>query len=236
MSPVDRRSSAPRARLSLAGLLFLGACSAGGAGPESRGSPQPVEDSTGPSLLARGKERWGAGDVAGALEAFSAVVALDAAAAATRVEALRWIAHAHMTRSEPEAAREAFQAARALDDRDAWLCYGEGGAWSLMGELERAEQCYGEAIERDPGHVKAWQWRGETRLLRHDETGALADLSRALELVDRAADADLAVWGGDRRQLVSMTLALRVEALDALGRSDDADRDRARRAALYVGE
>jgi tetratricopeptide (TPR) repeat protein len=219
----------------LLALLVASGCHATEPAEEPTGSPHAVEDSTGPSLVARGRELWSAGDVDGALEAFEQAAGLESTEAETRVEALRWSAHAHIVRGDPEAALPVFQRARALAPDDPWLCYGEGSAWSTMGELERAEGCYGDAIARDPTHVKALQWRGETRLLLHDGEGAVADFTRAVEALDAAAEVDLEAWGGNRRELLSMTLALRIEALDSLGRVEEADRDRQRREQLLRG-
>lgn len=224
-------------------LLAAGACRAADPGSRSPGRPSgPSASGSAPGAdpgvararerLLQGIERVQAGQLEEGLEALH--VAGESAAEDVRLEAHRWRGHALTQRGDPEGALEEYQAALQLSDSDPWLHYAVGLSWNTMGEDERAEQAFSRALERNPCHVKALQWRAEVRRLRADFPASLADLSRALACIEEADEVALADFG-PRRELLSMTLVRHIEVLEALGRSAEADRDRRRRETLLSG-
>jgi tetratricopeptide (TPR) repeat protein len=101
----------------------------------------------------------------------------------------------------------------ALGPPDAWLVYERGVALEELGRYPDAIESFGGALALDPRHYKAFQHRGWVRQLAKDHQGAVDDLTRAIELTPSA---------GERHQL----LVLRADSLEALGRRDEAGRDR----------
>jgi len=87
--------------------------------------------------------------------------------------------------------------------------------------------------ELEPMHVKSLQWRGTTRLDRGEARLAVEDFTRALACLATADEAALARWGERREALQGETL--RLLALDALGESEAAARDRAQRERILGG-
>ncbi|MEM7516052.1 MAG: tetratricopeptide repeat protein, partial [Planctomycetota bacterium] len=55
-----------------------------------------------------------------------------------RVEALRWLGHAHTRNFDPEAALAAYREALVLAPQDPWLHYATGTAQFTIGDLEEA--------------------------------------------------------------------------------------------------
>ena len=150
------------------------------------------------------------------------------------MEAHRWIGHARSAAGDPEGALTEYRLALLEAPRDPWLHYASGICWNTMGDTERALESFTRTLEFDPRHVKALQWRGEVRHALGDEPAALRDLTQCCEAIDRSSDAELVAWGSDRRGLLLMTLALRIEVLAALGDAQGARRDRERREALLL--
>jgi len=101
------------------------------------------------------------------------------------------------------------------------------------GELEQAIGSFTRALELEPMHVKSLQWRGTTRLDRGEARLAVEDFTRALACLATADEAALARWGERREALQGETL--RLLALDALGESEAAARDRAQRERILGG-
>jgi tetratricopeptide (TPR) repeat protein len=219
--------------LALSGMLSCTAPAAAGPDEPARAKEAVARDRLGTALdLLRS-----GGEASAGIELLrQAVAGAPPSASDVRVEARRWIGHVLNEQGDPEGALVEYRLALEEAPGDPWLHYAAGVAWSRMGELERSIESFTRAVELDPAHVKALQWRGELHHDRGEERAAVDDLTRALEAVDRADEVALRAWGGDRRQLLLHTLATRASALEALGEHERAQSDRERRAALLGGD
>src|SRR5262249_345961 len=103
----------------------------------------------------------------------------------------------------------------------AWGHFNRGYALAQGGRLAEALEDYTAALERDPDFLLAYLNRGSTLLALKRYGPALADFERAAELADDAAARPRGHTG-------------RGEALEALGRPDEADAAFA--AAFSVGQ
>jgi tetratricopeptide (TPR) repeat protein len=225
-------------------LLFaaLAGCRTGPApAPAAPAEPaEPAADETvqpwpaGQAELAAALAEIEAGELDAGLQALDALLAA-APDPAIALEARRWRGHVLKELGDPEAALREYRAALALDPHDPWLHYACGTAASEIGELEAACADFARAIELDPGHFKALQWLGEVHILLGDERAAVDDLVRAAAAIEAASDAALAYARTDRRSALLRTLALHVQALDALGEHEEAARVRERQAAVFAG-
>ncbi|MEQ1891578.1 MAG: tetratricopeptide repeat protein [Planctomycetota bacterium] len=211
-------------------LVLLAACGAPGGIAD-----EPLAPSVAESALARGIREVEAGRTdLGVLSLRRALELLPTEAAEQRAEAYRWIGHAFVREGDPEGALAELN--RALDERpdDPWTFYACGTAWSTMGELDSALACFTRAIELDPAHIKALQWRGETWLELERPAPAVDDFSAALLAIEAADDAALARWGARRVELLETTLRLRARAYSSSGDEQRAALDRARREELLA--
>ncbi|MDA1267263.1 MAG: hypothetical protein O2816_19450, partial [Planctomycetota bacterium] len=114
-----------------------------------------------------------------------------------RVEALRWAAHARTVLQEPDLALLHLDEAMTLDAADPWLHYARGTACNTMGAYQAALASYTRALELDPDHLRARQWRGETRRMLGDRDGARDDFEATLALLERTSPETVAAWGAD---------------------------------------
>jgi tetratricopeptide (TPR) repeat protein len=216
-------------------LAALAGCRAAPAPAEPRSESAAVlPQRAGESELAAARARIDAGELDAGLQALDALLA-RAPDPAIALEARRWRGHVLKELGDPEAALREYRAALALAPRDPWLHYACGTAASEIGDLEAACADFARAVELDPGHFKALQWLGEIHILLGDERAALDDLVRAAAAIEAASDAALANARTDRRAALLRTLALHVQALDALGEHEEAARVRERQAALFAG-
>jgi tetratricopeptide (TPR) repeat protein len=149
------------------------------------------------------------------------------ARAALRADVHRRAAHACALLNQPEEALLHAEKGIALAPNDPWLHYARGVAIQTMGEYTAALDAFSRALELDPRHVKASQWRGYTHLLVGSPAEAVRDYDHALAVIQEADDAALRAWGASRRDLTVVTLRGRADALDALGNHDAAEADRA---------
>jgi len=215
------------ARLIVAALLCA-SCGAPGGIPGGPTPPGVAEQA-----LARGIREVQAGRTdLGVLSLRRALELAPAEAASLRAEAHRWIGHAFVREGDPDGALS--ELSQALDEEpdDPWTFYACGTAWRALGEDESALACFTRALELDPRHVKALQWRAELWLERGRPAAAVDDLSAALLVLDAADEEALAAWGGRRAELLETTLRLRAEAYAAAGDEGRAELDRERRRAL----
>lgn len=212
-------------------LLLLALCVGCGA---PRGiADEPAESSAARSALARGIREVAAGRTdLGVLSLRRALELLPVEASGERAEAHRWIGHAFVREGDPEGALAELNQALESRPDDPWTYYACGTAWSAMGELDSALACFGRALELDPMHIKALQWRGETWLELGRPAAAVDDLSAALLAIEGTEDAALARWGGRRAELLETTLRLRARAYAESGDEPRAALDRERRERL----
>jgi len=210
-----------------ASLLFVlvAACAA----PEGI-RDEPAPSSVAEQALARGIREVRAGSTElGVLSLRRALELAPADARVLRAEAHRWIGHAFVREGDPEGALGELN--RALDEApdDPWTFYACGTAWSAMGELDSAQACFTRALELDPEHIKALQWRGETWLELGRASAAVDDLSAALLAIEASHETALAAWGATRAELLEATLRLRAQAYSAVGDEARAALDREQR-------
>lgn len=194
---------------------------------------EPVAPSVAAEALARGIREVQAGRTdLGVLSLRRALELAPVEATSLRAEAHRWIGHAFVREGDPEGALNELNQALDEEPDDPWTFYACGTAWRAMGEDESALACFTRAIELDPRHVKALQWRAELWLERGRSAAAVDDLSAALLVLEAADEDALADWGGRRDELLETTLRLRAEAHAAAGDAARAELDRERRRAL----
>jgi len=157
---------------------------------------------------------------------------------AERVELHSQLGHAQARARRPDLALLELEVALEGAPDDAWLHYAAGVARTELGELEAARASFDRALELDPRHLKALQWRSEVRHDLRDLPGARADLDRALACIEAANKAVLRGWGGERRALLRWTLERRAEVLEQLGEGELArtDRERSLKLATEDGE
>jgi tetratricopeptide (TPR) repeat protein len=127
-------------------------------------------------------------------------------------DALRWRAHCKTALEQHDRALADLDAALRLEPRVAWAHYARAMALRSLGRLDEAILGYERALAEECDAAlarKALQWRGFTRGQRGEQDGAVADLTRALELGPKDA------W----------TLVARAKAHLAAGRIDDAELD-----------
>lgn len=120
---------------------------------------------------------------------------------------------------DPERGLGHVDAALELAPNDAWLWYKRGVALEMLGQLEEARRAFDASLHYDPSHVKALQWRACVSALQGKYAEALADLERALALLDGVEPT------GIHEGVPELRLSLWIEqarALDALGRHDEA--------------
>jgi len=211
----------------VAGLLYA-SCGAAGTLQD-----EPVPPGVAEQALARGILEVQAGRTdLGVLSLRRALELAPSEASGLRAEAHRWIGHAFVREGDPDGALTELN--RALDEEpdDPWTFYACGTAWSAMGEEESALACFTRALELDPRHIKALQWRAQVWLERGRTAAAVDDLSAALLALEEADEAALATWGGVRDELLEVILRLRAEAYSAAGDEGRAELDRERRRAL----
>jgi tetratricopeptide (TPR) repeat protein len=74
----------------------------------------------------------------------------------------------------------AYQKSIERENNDAASFYGLGVSLALCGRIVEAREAYRQAIERDPGHVKAWPALSKIRQAREEDNhvGRLAELAR----------------------------------------------------------
>lgn len=207
-------------------LLALGACA-----PSEQSEP---DHSAAVIQLAEARIATGELETARALLE-DWLAANPGASAPERARLLRYAAHVRTLRKEHEEALAHLDVALPLAPEDPWLHYGRGMALHELGEYAAAIDAYAAALERDPRHVKAAQWRGYSLALlgRNDE--ALREYDRALEILANADENWLATWDGDRAAMQCRTLFDRANALDELEEHDRAEADRQQARSIADG-
>lgn len=132
------------------------------------------------------------------------------------------LVHTCALAGDPERGLVHIDAALA-EQPSAWLWYSRGVALTTMGDYQEAAAAFGQALILDPTHAKSLQWRAQVASLLGEHEEALVDLQRTLELID-AHDLFGVPEGEDA--LRRAVLLQRADALDALGRHDEARADR----------
>jgi len=175
----------------------------------------------------------GAGDAVATLSALEAWIDTHPdAQAGLRAEAHRQAADACARLYLIEGGLSHTEASIALAPDVPWTHYARGVALNKTGEYEEALNAFTRALELDPDHIKAAQWRGRTYFLVGRPAEAVLDYDIALAITATSDDAVLSSWGENRRQLTVKSLLGRADALDALGEYDAAEADRAAAWAL----
>jgi len=174
-------------------------------------------------------------DLEAGIEALRTVLALAPDDRELVLRSRSWLVTALTRAGDPEAALHECQLALEIAPEDPWLHYACGVARYKLGELDLALESFTHAVEHDPQHIKGLQWRALVLHELGDDRAAVDDLTRALACIESADESALASWGGDRRMLLLKTLDLRIKAYDALGRHDDALRDRERYSHIFNG-
>ncbi|MEM7308820.1 MAG: hypothetical protein AAF682_19210 [Planctomycetota bacterium] len=213
-----------RVAIGLVLALGLAACRSA---PES---PPPTD-----TRLQRGIDAIEGGRASEGIELLEGALTGGALTDAERLTAHRFAGHAWTLERDPERALEHYERGIALDPVDPWLRYATGVALREVGANERAEASFSSAIELDPSHLKALQFRAELRMARSDYEAAKADLDRTLALIDAAEPATLRAWGGDPSELRRWTLHRRALCHGMLGDRDAARRDEEAATALAAG-
>ena len=177
--------------------------------------------------LARADRALSAGDLESVLKVTEE--ALDSLADSSpkeRSALLQRRAHVFVLRRDPVQARAAIESALAADSDVPWSHYCHGTVLETLGEYELALSAFERATLQDERHLKAWQWRGHVAALLGRHERAVADYTRAIDLT-RAADASaLTAWGGESEVILAECHAGRARSFAALGRHDEARRDR----------
>jgi tetratricopeptide (TPR) repeat protein len=157
----------------------------------------------------RAEVRLVLGDEEGALADLARVIELDPAYVDAYVNRAGLLA----ALERDEEARVAAEAGLERDPGNAHLLTVLGQLETAAGRTEQARRLLDLAVERAPGLAAAWGNRGVLRYESADVAGAVADLTRAIEL-DPQPD----------------LYANRAVALRALGRTEEAEADEARAA------
>ncbi len=166
----------------------------------------------------------GAGEAGAAIEVLEKAVELwPLEDIEGRMEVRQLLVHACAKAMDPERGLVHVELAIADAPCDPWLRYSKGVALLTVGRCDESIEAFDRALDLDPRHYKALQWRGEAAALigRHEE--AVADFDRLLMLL---AEADPGRIPEGREGVVRWTLLRRAGSLDALGRFAEARADR----------
>lgn len=118
------------------------------------------------------------GELGAAGDSFERALGLDDAHPAT----LHWHADTLFLGGSIDGSLTQMRRARRADPLSAVIATDLGRTYLLAGELQHAEESVHEAIELDPGFVKAWWVLGQTRLQSGRVPDALKAFRRALKL------------------------------------------------------
>lgn len=132
-------------------------------------------------------------------------------------EAHSWLVHGYTRIDEPEPALDHAVCAIELRPNDPWLRYAQGVALQKLGLLDDALDSFDQAIELNPQHVKAVQWRAYIEQIQERFGASLEDWQLALEILERASVEALASWGGDKAALIETCERGIAECKRALG-------------------
>ncbi|KAB2349765.1 tetratricopeptide repeat protein [Actinomadura rudentiformis] len=168
----------------------------------------------------RSQARFAAGDLTGALADLDHALELDPAFADAYPNRAGILA----ALDRYEEARAACDAGLALTPDDPYLRCVLGQVETAAGHHDRARDAFDRAIALDASMATAWACRGELAFTTGDLSGAVQDLSRALELTDEAAAETPAL------------LFNRAMALRATGRENEALADLERAGKLAPGD
>ncbi|WP_155346217.1 tetratricopeptide repeat protein [Acrocarpospora pleiomorpha] len=131
----------------------------------------------------RAEIRFADGDHAGALADLDYAIELDPGF----VDAYANRAGLLVAIGEFDRARADARLGLALNPRNAYLLCALGQAEAATARYAEARKAYDAAVFHDPGLAAGWASRGELAFELGDPEGAIADLTRAIELADDAA-------------------------------------------------
>lgn len=111
---------------------------------------------------------------------------------ALQVEVLTMRGNAYVESGNNRLATQSFEEARALDPKSASPLIAEIPMLLTAGQLDRAREKAGKAVELSPNNAYAWNMKASVLHASFDMSGALAAYDRALTLEPRHVDARVA--------------------------------------------
>ena len=118
----------------------------------------------------------------------------------------------------------------AIDPTFAWAHYEKGAIHYEMGQFEETVGCTTTAIELDPLHIKAREFRGNSWANLYEHERAVADYSDAIAIAEATDEAIFESWGYTKRGVLLALLDARGRSLDYLARDDRMRMEQLRRA------